>query len=377
MSFNNIKLVKIFDIQIQIHASWFIVFLLISWTLATSYFPYFYPRLDSFVCWSMGVVAAILLFGSVLLHELSHSLVARKNGLPVRKITLFIFGGIAHMSDESPNASTEFKMAIAGPACSLVLALTFMSLSYFLKSANLWLPVYAVIKYLALINTVLAVFNLVPGFPLDGGRVLRAIIWYYTGDLKKSTLIASRIGKGFAILLGGFGLLNILFAHNLIGGLWLMFIGFFLHQAASMGYMQVSLKKALSGILVKDIMKEDVVAVLDSITIETLINDYFFKYHYQSFPVVSGRKLEGVITLNKIRQISKDKWGQLNVADVMDKDIDAVTVCPSDEAVSVINKIIKNDIPQVLVINTDKEVIGLLTRRDIMQVLKLRTDLGI
>jgi len=377
MSFN-IKIGKVFGIRIEIHASWFIIFLLITWTLATAYFPSAHPELNSLAYWIMGIIAAILLFVSVLLHELSHSLVARKNGLPIRKITLFIFGGIAHMSDEPSDAATEFKMAIAGPLCSIALVIIFGFLAKFLSNLELWLPIYAVVKYLAWINGILAGFNLIPGFPLDGGRVLRAAIWKYTNDLRKSTLIASRVGKGFAFLLMGFGILSMLFTPNFISGIWLMFIGFFLYQAAEMGYMQVSLKKALTGIKVKDVMREDVITVDDFINLETLVNEYFFKYRYGSFPVVSpDDKIVGIITLNKVKEVDKNKWSQLKVSEVMDKNIDRISVYPDQEAASVMNRIVRDDIGRVLVINENKELVGLLTRRDIMQILKLRTDLGI
>lgn len=372
----SIKLFKIFDIQVEVHPSWFIIFLLIAWTLATAYFPYAYKGLSTLTYWIMGIITAILIFVSVVLHELSHSIVAKKNGLPIRKITLFIFGGVAHMSTEAPNAKTEFKMAIAGPICSLTLCAIFWIGGYLINQFNMWIPIYPVVERLAIVNGVLAGFNLVPGFPLDGGRVLRAIIWNYTNNLKKATLIVSRIGKGFAFFLVGVGFLSMLFAGDFIGGLWLIFIGFFLHQAASMGYRQVSLKSALSGVLVKDIMKKEVISVDENITLEELVNECFFKYRYRSFPVVTDGKVVGNITLNRLKQIEKERWPEIKVKEVMNKDIEPITAYPSQEAFTVLSKIMQEEGGIILVINEEKELIGVLTHRDVMQVLRLKTDLG-
>ncbi len=374
---HSIKLFKIFGIEVEIHISWFIIFLLIVWTLATAYFPYYYHNLSSDTYWIMGVAAAILLFVSVLLHELSHSLVAKKNGLSIKKITLFIFGGVAHMSNEPPDASTEFKMAIAGPLCSIFLMLFFLLLGEFIKSMYLWIPIYAVVRYLSIINGMLAGFNLIPGFPLDGGRVLRAVIWKWTKNLKRATWIVSNIGKVVAFLLVALGLLNILFGYNFIGGIWLIFIGFFLHQAATTGYMQVSLRQALSGVLAKDIMKKDVITVYKHMNLNELINEYFLRYKYKSFPVIEDDKVVGMVDLNSIKEINKDKWINVTVNEVMNNSVDKISVTPHQEAVLVMNKLMRNDIGKVLVIDRGKHLLGILTRKDIIQLLSLKTDLGI
>lgn len=373
---HSIKLFKIFDIQIEVHPSWFIIFLLIAWTLATAYFPYAYKGLNTSTYWIMGIISAIFIFASVVLHELSHSLVAKKNGLPIRKITLFIFGGVAHMSRDAPDANTEFKMAIAGPICSITLCVIFWAIGHFINQFNMWISIYPVVERLAVINGVLAGFNLVPGFPLDGGRVLRSVIWNYTNNLKKATLIVSRIGKGFAFLLVGIGFLAMLFLGDFIGGLWLIFIGFFLHQAATMGYQQVSLKSALSGILVKDIMKKEVIVVEENITLKRLVNEYFFKYRYRSFPVVSDGKIVGIITLDRLKEIDRSKWSEVEVEEVMDNDIESITVYPDQESFTVLNKVMKEKTGVVLVTNRERKLVGVLTHRDVMQVLRLRTDLG-
>lgn len=373
----DIKIGKIFGIPIEINLSWFVIFLLIAWSLASGYFPHFYPSLDKFLYWAMGVIASILLFASVLLHELMHSLVGRKNGIGIKKITLFIFGGIAHMSEEAPNPKAEFKMAIAGPITSIALSAIFYTVAYFMEiSGGVWIPALAVIRYIALLNGILAGFNLIPGFPLDGGRVLRSIIWSKTKNLKMATSITSKIGRGFAYILVGFGFFNILLMRNFVGGVWLIFIGFFLQQAAQIGYLQVSLKEALSGLSVADIMREEVVNIEESTSLEDTVNNYFFKYRYNSFPVVKDGRLTGIITLQQVKKVERDKWSLVRIYDIMDKNIQKFTVTPFEEAAKVVNKIVKDGIGRVIVIDENNNLKGVLTHGDIVRIFKIRTDLG-
>ena len=255
-----IKLFKVFGIQISLNYSWFIIFGLIAWSLAQGYFPQMRPNLSLTTYWLMGFITALLLFLSVVLHELSHSYVAMASGIEIKGITLFIFGGVARISREPSDARTEFKIAIAGPATSLALALVFWLSS---RGVDFLMPgsvISSIFYYLFLINGILVAFNLIPGFPLDGGRLLRAYLWNRTDNLKEATRIASRVGKWFALLLIFVGFANII-TGRLLNGIWFVFIGMFLQQAAAESYQVVVLQHSLEGVKVRDLMTSNVIAV--------------------------------------------------------------------------------------------------------------------
>ena len=227
-----IKLATIFNIEIDINYSWFIIFGLVVFTLAQGYFPGTNPETSPASHWFMAIISAVLLFASLLMHELAHSMVAIHNNIPIHGITLFVFGGVAHMEKEPPSPRTEFMMAIAGPIMSFCLAFFFWYTTYLLSQLNAPSPFTAITHYLFIINLFVGIFNLIPGFPLDGGRILRAILWHYQKDLKKATGIASSLGKGFSLLLIAFGLYNLI-TGSIISGIWLIFIGFFLQETAN------------------------------------------------------------------------------------------------------------------------------------------------
>ena len=254
------KLFKVIGIQISLDYTWFIIFALVAWTLSQGYFPSVVPGLAMWIYIAMGVVSSLLLFASILLHELSHSYVANRLGMDIRGITLFIFGGIAELSREPDDPRMELKIAIAGPIASGVLAILFWLIKEGLTAMALFPLVASVCSYLVIINIVVVIFNMIPGFPLDGGRVLRAIWWMKSGDLQRATMVAGRVGKGFALFLIFFGILQT-FTGNIIGGLWMVFIGIFLQQAAESGYREVLIRNSLSGIRVGDVMTREVVTV--------------------------------------------------------------------------------------------------------------------
>ncbi|MFH0777033.1 MAG: site-2 protease family protein, partial [Candidatus Eisenbacteria bacterium] len=261
-------------IRISINYTWFVVLGLVIWTLGVGYFPANYPGLGTPTVWVISVAGALLLFISVLLHELSHSFVANRLGLGIRGITLFIFGGIAHLGKEPDDPNTEIKVAAAGPACSLVLSALFFVLSMLAARRGAG-AVHALFLYVAIMNGALVIFNLVPGFPLDGGRLLRAVLWKRSGDVRRATRIASHFGKGFAIVLILVGLYRI-FVEKDLGGIWFVLIGMFLQQAAEGSYQQVLVRKALSGLRVSEIMSTEVVSVETSLTLDQLVEAYFF-----------------------------------------------------------------------------------------------------
>lgn len=369
-----IKLFKVLGIQISIDWTWFIVFVLFSWSLSAGYFPFKHPGFASGVYLTMGVVSAFLLFACVLIHELFHSLTSNRLGLEVREITLFIFGGVAELTKEPEDPATEFKIAVAGPLASGVLALVFSVLSV-IFTAGAFPVINAIISYLALINIVLLVFNMIPGFPLDGGRVLRAAWWARTGDIDRATRVASLIGKGFAIFLILSGFLQ-MFTGNFTGGLWSVLIGVFVQQAAESGYRQVVIKRALNGLKVKDIMSKDVVTVPEEKRISEAVDDYFIKYHHATFPVTSNSHVSGLLTLNQVRNIDKNEWASKSVGEVMEPLKPTDTLSPDDDAMDALQKMAsENNSGRFPVLDKNGALVGILSRTDIMKLLEMRAGL--
>lgn len=371
---NQIRLFKVLGIPIKLDYSWFIIFLLITWTLAGGYFPQHYPDLTTTAYWIMGIVASLFLFFSVLFHELCHSYVAKRSGIPIRGITLFIFGGVAEITKEPPDPKTEFKVAVAGPLSSFFLSAIFFATSALAGRYALNPSIGAVLTYLGLINVILGGFNLIPGFPLDGGRVLRALLWHRSGDLRRATYVSSRIGGGFGLFLIIIGVFNV-FSGDFISGIWFVFIGFFLRQAAEGGYRQVLLKQSLTGIFIKDLMISEVVSIQEDTPVDVAVEEYFFKYRYDGFPVVSDKKIRGLISLENIKALPKEQWSITRVGDVMDRDLDKLCIRPGEEAVNALAKMIKEGAGRLLVVENG-DLLGLITRRDILQLFKIKTDLG-
>jgi Zn-dependent protease len=264
------------------------VFALVTWSLAGGFFPQQYPNWDTSTYWIVAAIASILLFVSVLIHELAHSLVAKNEGMPVRSITLFIFGGVSNIEKEATSPRDEFLMAFVGPASSAVIGIVTAGL--WAISSGMDESIQAILLYLTVINLVLAVFNLLPAFPLDGGRVFRAIVWWTTNDLTQATRIASAVGQGFAYLMiiGG---IYWTFTGNIISGLWLVFIGWFLNNAAESGFRQMLVQKTISGVRVRDMMTEQVETVSADLTIQELIDRYILPHNLRALPVVENEQI--------------------------------------------------------------------------------------
>ncbi|HEX9667352.1 MAG TPA: site-2 protease family protein [Thermodesulfobacteriota bacterium] len=371
---NGVKLTKILGIEIWVDYSWLVIFALVTWSLAGGFFPKEYPGLTSLAYWIMGAFAAILLFLCVLLHELSHSYVAQKSGIAVPRITLFIFGGVAQIAEDPKNPKIELNVAVAGPICSLLLALLFWILSKSVLVSS-YIQLLAIFEYLAFINIALAVFNLVPGFPLDGGRILRAYLWDRWGDMRKATHTVSRIGSGFGIGLIILGLINF-FLGNFIGGIWLVFIGMFLNQASKSGYRMTLAKDALTGVKVRDIMTSKVTSVPASISLNELVNKYFHQFIFICFPVVNEEgELLGLVSLRQIKDVPKELWDQKTVGDIMMRNSDFNILSPDDDALRAVNLIMRNDLGRAPVVERRK-LVGIITRRDIMTFLSIKYELG-
>ncbi len=367
-----IKLFRILGIQISLDYTWFIVFVLFAWSLAYGYFPFHSPGLGAGMYLLMGTISSLLLFVCVLIHELSHSYTANRLGLSIQEITLFIFGGVANLTKEPDDAIVELKIALAGPLASGALAIGFWLIRA-LIDAELYPVPYAIAGFLVTINIVLLVFNMIPGFPLDGGRVLRAIWWYSTGDINRATRVASQIGKGFAIFLIVTGFLQILVG-NFTGGLWSVLIGVFLQQAAEGSYRQLIIKRTLEGIRVRDVMTKNVVTIDGSLSLSRAVEDYFFNYHFVSFPVVDNGRVVGMLSLNNVRSIERDRWQSTLVRDVMEGLTTENVLSPEDTVIDALTRMSSMGVGRFPVVEGGR-LVGILSRRDIMKVMEFRTEL--
>ena len=369
---SSIKLFKVFGIEIRLDYSWFIIFALFAYFFGFIYFPSVLPGINKGLLALITIVTVILFFISVLIHEMSHSLVARRKGTPVKSITLFLFGGMAQIEKEPETPYSEFIMAIAGPAASFVIAIIFGVIWIFTGNIA---PIREPVKYLAIINIVLGVFNMLPGYPLDGGRVLRSIIWKVTGNLERATFIASTVGRVIGFMIIAVGIFFIL-TGNFLNGVWLAFIGWFLQSSAQMGYRQIIFETSIKGIKVRDVMNENIVNVTKDITIQDLVDDYFMKYRFGRFPVIEDEKTQrfiGVISLHDIKGVSKEEWPKVKIGDIVKSVSESEKVDMSMEISNAIKKMGKNDLGHLVVMSGDK-LRGIITKSDVMRFIKIRSE---
>jgi Zn-dependent protease len=368
-----IKLFKLLGFEVNIDLSWIIIAVLITWSLAAGLFPYLYPGLERETYWIMGVVGALGLFASIVAHEFCHSIVARKFGMPMKGITLFIFGGVAEMGDEPPTAKAEFSMAIVGPISSLVIAVIFYLIYRAGVSGGWDTPVNGVIYYIAYINAILAAFNLLPAFPLDGGRVLRSILWGTKGNLRWATRVSSSIGATFGIALIILGIFQFIYG-NVIGGVWMFLIGMFLRNAAQMSYQQLLVRKALEGEKVSRFMNTNPVAVQDSITVEQLVEDYIYKHHYKMFPVMSGDKLVGCITTRQVKEIPREAWSRETIREAASQCSPENTISPDTDAIKALAMMTQSGLSRMLVVENGR-LVGIVTLKDLLDFFSLKVEL--
>lgn len=367
------KIGRIAGIDIRIDSSWLIIFLLVTLSLALFYFPGKHPEWSRFTYWSIGVLTSLLFFVSVLIHELAHSVVANKQGDRVRSITLFIFGGVSQISKEPERPGKEFVMSIVGPLSSLFLGLVFGILWFSVRNTSSVLS--ALFQYLSFINFVLAAFNLIPGFPLDGGRVLRSIVWGLTGNLRRATRVASVFGQTVALLLIILGIM-LAIRGVLISGLWFAFIGWFLHSAAVRGYQQVMMREMLRDVKAEDLMSKEFETVGPDVTIEELIHDHMLRKGRRTFLVQEGGRTIGIVCLEDVKSVDSDQRRSKTVRDVMTPDSRLHTVSSIDDANKVLAKLNEEDVHQVPVMEHG-ELVGIVCRSDIIRHLQLRSDLGV
>ncbi|MFZ0034661.1 MAG: site-2 protease family protein [Sedimentisphaerales bacterium] len=368
-----ISLFSLFGFKVKLDVSWFILGILIAWSLATGVFPEYLPGLGVTAYWWMGIAGSLGLLVSIVFHEFCHSIVARYYGLSMKGITLFIFGGVAEMENEPESPKVEFLMALAGPVSSVLLSGVFYALVTAGKSIGWAKPANGVLGYLAWINLILAGFNLVPAFPLDGGRILRSILWAVKHNLRWATHIASSLGSAFGILLIVLGVINFI-GGNFIGGLWYFLIGMFVRSASQMSYRQLIIRKALAGEHVGRFMKSEPISVSPSITLSELVQDYFYKYHYKMFPVLENGQVKGCVSTKEVKQIPHERWSDYRVADIVKPCSRENTVSVQEDAIKALSLMSSTGNSRLMVLDGEK-IAGVVTLKDLLQFLALKIDL--
>jgi len=371
MNRSTIPLGRIFGIPIGLDYSWFLIFALLTWTLATSYYPTEFGNWPVAQYWIVGAITAILMFVSVLLHELGHSVVAMRYKIPVSSITLFIFGGVAQIGAEPPSAIAEFWIAIAGPLVSFILALLFRLLQ---PLAGAFAPLLALAEYLAYINGTLALFNVIPGFPLDGGRVFRAIVWGVTHNLRKATLVAAIVGRFIAYLFILLGVWQI-FTGNLGNGIWIAFIGWFLENAASAQVRQQTVHDLLAGHHVSDAMRRDCTTVSPDASLEQLVNEHILGSGRRCLVVQQNDRVAGLLTLHDVKKIPRSEWPTTSAAQVMTPVEQMKWIQPDAELVDALGEMDRNGVNQLPVM-VDKQIQGVLGRDDVISMLRTLSELS-
>lgn len=365
-------LFTILGFRVGVDISWVFLALLVTWSLASGVFPIWYPEFGATARWVIAAVTALGLFLSIIFHELSHSLVARRYGMPISGITLFIFGGVAQMEDEPPSAKAEVLMAAAGPLASYVLGGIFWALLIAAQGLDLPLEIQAPLRYLALINAVLATFNLLPAFPLDGGRVTRALIWHFGKSLRRATEIASRIGRGFGL---GFIFLGIFAAiTGNLGGLWWALIGGFLFMAARSSVFQAEVRETLSGEPVRNFMTPDPDTVAPDMTVPTLVDDHVYRTGHDTYPVVKNGRLVGAVTMDQLKRSNSRHWESLTVEDIMAEIGESNAIAPGADAFEALSRMQKGGPSRLLVVD-DGKLVGILALKDLLRRLRLKSQL--
>jgi Zn-dependent protease len=373
----SVNIGRILGIPIRVHWTLWLVFLLIAWSLAVGYLPDTYgTKLSPTEDWIVGIVSALLLFVSVLLHELSHSYIAKKNGLPIARITLFFFGGVSEMSEEPKDASLEVRMAAAGPLTSFAIAGALGALWFVGMSVSFPLSVIAVLGYNALINAALGAFNLIPAFPLDGGRVLRGGLWKSSKNMLQATRNATRVSEILSLLMIAAGLILVVFTADFVNGIWIIFLGWFIRSGAETSLRQTQMTEALHGVSVGDIMTRNLLTVPRGLTVQQLVNDYFLVHPHGGYPVVEDGKLFGVVTMSSVRSIPREKREVEQVGQAMVPFDRIVTISPTLSAADAMQKMAQNQIGRLLVTDGDK-ILGIITRGDLMKTIRNRQELGV
>jgi Zn-dependent protease/CBS domain-containing protein len=389
---NGFRAGKILGIDIHIDWSWLLIFALISWSLASS-FGQVHPEWTGPMQWGLAISAALLFFASVLAHELAHALVARTMGVPVRNITLFLFGGVADIQREPKSPFAELAITIVGPLTSLILGGIFLAIGIgsfafnniplvtpaaFLSQAG---PIGTIFIWLGSINILVALFNLIPGFPLDGGRIVRSALWALTNDLNKATRWAAGLGQivAWVLILSGismiFGVVIPFLGTGFVNGIWIMFIGWFLQNAAVQSYRRVVVQDILEDVPVKQMMYTDVPMVKAGVTVQNLIDNYIMKTDNLAFVVFDGDNMVGLVTIDDIRKVDPESRSQTLIQSIMTPSQKLVVVAPEEQASDAFQRLQSEDISQLPVVNGNK-IVGLLRRKDIVRWLQVQSQFG-
>jgi len=363
----SVKIGKMAGIEVDIHFSWFIISFLVTWSLATNVFPLQNPGERSIFYWFISLLASAFLFLSVLVHELFHSIVARWNNVKARSITLYFFGGVSEII-EPPTPRSELLISVAGPFSSLLLGIFFFALKLIPDGVLAWVKI--LFEYASYINFLLAGFNMIPAYPMDGGRILRAIIWVKRGNLLSSTRTATQVSRLISYLIMGLGFFNFTFLY-LFNGLWLLIIGLLIKNSADASLNEMMIVQALEGVYVRDIMTRDIVMVEPDISIQKLVDNYFRTYKHKGFPIVSNGELLGLITEQDVREVPFERWDELRVKDVMKPFEQLTTIRPEDKVSDALILISSRDVGRLPVLENDR-LVGILTRSDIMRTIKDR-----
>lgn len=371
MTRQNIPLGRILGIPVGLDYSWFLIFALFTWSLAESYYPAEFKNWPPLLYWFIGALTAIMLFVSVLLHELGHSVMALRYKMPVRSITLFIFGGVAQIGAEPPSAVAEFLIAIAGPAVSFALAVFFYAVQPAVTGIQ---PLLGLAKYLAYINLALVVFNLIPGFPLDGGRVFRAILWAVTKNMRRATLIAANVGRFFGFLFIFVGVWQV-FSGNIGGGLWTAFIGWFLDNAASAQVHQVVFQGLLAGHKVSQVMSSHCATAPGDLTLQQLVDEHVLVGSHRCLLITRGQDAVGLMTLHRIKEVPRREWATTSAAEVTLPLEQLKRTDPDAELWTALQQMDRDGVNQ-LPVTRDNQVIGMLSREDVITFLRTLQELG-
>jgi Zn-dependent protease/CBS domain-containing protein len=365
-----VRVARVFGIPVFVHASWVVIFALVAWTLATGYFPERHPNLSAGAYWARGLVTSLLFFASILLHELGHSMVALRHGIPIRSITLFIFGGVARLARDPQDGRTELKIAAAGPMVSLLLAAAFYGAS---TVAPLGEGARGVAGYLALINLAVAVFNLVPAFPLDGGRLLRGLLWKAAGK-GRATRTAARAGTVFAWFLIAAGALMVLRGEGL-AGIWYVLIGWFLREASTGAYRDVRLDEALAGVTVADAMLREFATLPAGLSLAEAARDYFLRTGYGGYPVLRADRVVGLLCLRDVLKRSPEDRETMSVQAAMTPLTPAIVAAPDDPLLKAASQMAEAGTGRLLVMDEGR-LTGLLTLQSVLRQVRVREQLA-
>lgn len=372
---NSIRIGRIFGVQIGLHPSWFVIALIVTYTLAAGELPNLYRGWSEWLYWAIGAVISLFFFGSVLAHELSHAVVARRFGLRVRDITLFIFGGAATLEGDPKRPLDEALIAAAGPLASLAIGIVLSVADAAIEQEQ----VGAIVGWLGYINISLGLFNLIPGFPMDGGRILHAILWRVRGDRNAATRNAAAVGRLFGYVLIAGGVYLIIQQVSLFGGVWLALIGWFLSNAAESTVAQMSVEHALRGIKVSEVMENDPPSVSPNMTVAELVNDRLIRGEHRSFLVRhEDGGLAGIVTLSDVRRMARENWESARVTDIMTRYTDLATIGPDAELEVALKLLQEREVNQLPVVTDEgRTAVGLLTRAGILRLIEARMRLGV